>query len=309
MFDVAQGLNLGLPADVEEFKDRVLLTKPERDLKTALSKFLIIQKCFKDEQFIERLAYEYIEDAYRQGVRVLELRYSPSFIQSGNNKLSFEKIHELINSGVSRAKKYDIEVGIIGLIGRNDPMELATKVCDFIVRNRDSFIGIDLADNEQDFDCKPFAPLFAKARDNGMNITIHAGEAIYPGNTQSVIDAIEILGATRIGHGIQIINDKKAIDVVLKNDILLEVCPTSNYLTGSVASIEEHPLKKLMNCGVKVSINSDDPGIFDCPISGEYEVLHKHCGFSKEDFAKCNRDAFEKTFIEKSKVSRFEDIF
>ena len=306
---MAKRLKLQLPHDITEFKNKVLLTKPELDLKTALSKFLIIQQCFKDEQFIEKLAYEYIEDACRQGVKVLELRYSPSFIQSGNNKLTFEKIHELIRLGVSKAKKYDIEVGIIGIIGRNDPLELATKVCDFIVKNKDTFVGIDLADNEQDFDCKPFAPLFAKARDNGMKITIHAGEAIYPGNTQSVIDAIEILGASRIGHGIQIINDKRAIDVVLKNDVLLEVCPTSNYLTGSVNSIKEHPIKKLMNNGVKVSINSDDPGIFDCPISGEYEALHKTCGFEKEDFSKCNEDAFRASFINKSKLSRFDNLF
>ena len=64
-----------------------------------------------------------------------------------------------------------------------------------------------------------------------------------------------------------------------------------------------------MDLGVKVSINSDDPGIFDCPISGEYKVLHTECGFNEEDFYKCNKDAFEKSFIEKSKLSRFKDIF
>ncbi len=305
LFDIAKKLNLDLPThDFEKFKKVVLLKTPESDLKTALGKFLIIRECFRSEEFIGRLAYEYIEDAYQEGVKVLELRYSPSFIQGGCN-FEFEKIHDLILSGVSKAKeKYDLEVGLIGIIGRNDPMELANKVCDFIIKNRNTFVGIDLADNEQDFDCKPFASLFKRAKDNGMNITIHAGEAIYPGSTQSVIDAINILGADRIGHGIQIVNDKRAQDVVIENDVILEVCPTSNYLTSSVASLKKHPIKKLMDSGVKVCINSDDPGIFDCPLLGEYEVLVEELGFTYDDFVVCNRHAFEASFISDTKLSR-----
>ena len=109
--------------------------------------------------------------------------------------------------------------------------------------------------------------------------------------------AIEVLGAERIGHGIHIIDDEAVVGLVREQGIVLEVCPTSNWLTSSVPSTRDHPIRRLLDAGVAVTINSDDPGLFGIDLCHEYEILHREHDFSMADFERCNDIAAAQSFI------------
>jgi adenosine deaminase len=112
-----------------------------------------------------------------------------------------------------------------------------------------------------------------------------------------VIDTINNFQPDRIGHGIHSIEDMRAVELIKERDITLEVNPWSNYLTNSVKTIEEHPLKKLFDLGVKVTINSDDPEVLETNLNNEYHIAHEVLGMSMDEISTCNRFAFEASFI------------
>lgn len=308
--ELAPQVGIPLAATSQGQKDQFLITGPMRDLGTVLNKFLNAQKVLASEEILTRVAFEACEDAYNDGIRLLELRYAPTFISDGHKNLNFEKIHTSLQRGIEMAqKKYPMAVGLICIIQRIKSFEVASQVVDFAIDHKDTFVALDLADNEDQADPKIFAPLFQKAKNAGLHVTIHSGESPDPRSAQWVKDSIEILGAERIGHGIQIINDLDILNFVRDHRIPLEVCPISNYLTQSFKTYEEHPIRKLLNAGVLVTINSDDPGVFATTLSDDYEVLHRVHGFSKEDFRRCNQMAFEASFLPLKEKNRFRGDF
>lgn len=299
MVELAPHVGLDLPKDYAAKRDFLLVTGQMKDLGAVLNKFLRAQKILHSEEVLTRLAYEACEDAYNDGVRILELRYAPGFIADGHSALTYEKIHRAFHKGIELAKKnFPMAVGLICIVQRIKPLAEAEAVCNFAIEHKDSFLALDLADNEEGFDPKPFAPLFAKARNAGLRITIHSGEANDPVAAQWVKDSVEILGAERIGHGIQIVKDKSILNYIREKRIPLEVCPISNWLTQAFKTYEEHPIRELINAGVQVTINSDDPGIFATQLSDDYEVLHRVHGFTVPEFDKANDIAAAVSFID-----------
>jgi len=289
-----------LPPDAtdEQCRDLVLITKPVEGLKVFLEIFGIIHRVLSTPERIRRMAREVCEDAFSEGVRVLELRYSPVFIQGERTDLTFETIHAAILEGIEEAKKTcPMATGLIGILGREWDIPTATKVTDFIVANRDTFVGMDLANDEANFSGHQFAGLFRQAKDAGLHLTVHAGESRIPTSSESIRSALDDLGAERIGHGVQIHKDPALMEEVAKRGILLELCPTSNILTKSIASMEEYPINIIRAAGVKVCVNADDPGTFDYDLNHEYRVLAERHGLTENDFAAMNRDARENSFI------------
>ena len=295
--EIGRSLGLDVPEDPERFRREWLITEPVDNLEQALKKFANIQKLWGSEETIERLTYEACEYGVEQNIRILELRYSPDFIHGANPRLSFEKIHEAVVRGITRAKDLDIAVGLIGIVQKILSPEDAARTTDFIIGNRESFAGIDMADMDIGFGIRRFAPLMEKAKQAGLHVTLHSGEENVPEAPQHVRVAVEELGAERIGHGIYIHRDPEVMDVVKRNNVLLELCPTSNLLTNSVPSISEHPLRRLMEAGVMVSINSDDPHLFGIDLCHEYDVLHSELGLTVEDFERINDDAAACSFL------------
>jgi adenosine deaminase len=138
----------------------------------------------------------------------------------------------------------------------------------------------------------------------GLGITVHAGEITTPGASKLVQESIELLGATRIGHGVAIAEDPEVIDFVKSKNVVLEVCPTSNVYTKVCENIASHPISKLIKAGVRVTLNSDDPQFFGISLSHEYEVLARYLDFSLSDFEKLNEEALNATFIPKEKARK-----
>ena len=293
------GLTLGLdiPEDPDVFRREWLITEPVVNLETALKKFANIQKLWGSEETIERLTYEACEYGVEQNIRLLELRYSPDFIRAANRRLSFEKIHEAVVRGVARAKRPDFAVGLIGLVQKILSLEDAAYTTDFIIANREAFVGIDMADMDIGFGIRRFAPLMLKAKKAGLHVTLHSGEENVPEAAQHVRVAVEELGAERIGHGIYIYRDPEVMDLIKRENVLLELCPTSNLLTNSVPSIREHPLRRLMEAGVMISVNSDDPHLFGIDLCHEYDILHSELNLTVEDFDRINDAAATCSFL------------
>ncbi|MFM6929409.1 MAG: adenosine deaminase [Bdellovibrio sp.] len=308
--ELAPQVGIQLAATSQKQKEQFLITEPMKDLGSVLSKFLNTQKVLASEEILTRIAFEVCEDAFNDGVRLLELRYAPTFIADGHTNLNFEKIHTSLMKGVEIAKKkFPMAIGLICIVQRTKPYDVAEKVVDFAIDHKDSFIALDLADNEDGFDPKAFAPLFQKAKKAGLHITIHSGETPSDLAALWVKDSIEILGAERIGHGIQIARNLAVLDFVRNKNIPLEVCPISNYLTQSFATYEAHPVRQLMEAGVLITINSDDPGVFATTLSDDYEILHRVHGFTAEDFRRCNQVAFQASFISDQEKARVKGDF
>jgi adenosine deaminase len=300
--ELAPKAGIDLP-DEEAFRRRFLIAGPMQDLQAVLGKFLDTQKLWSDAETIERLTFEACEDAFKiDNVRILELRYAPTFICMNHPNLDFDRAHEAILKGVARAEKtFPMVVGLICILQRILPVADSVKVVDFVLANRETFVGLDLADNEAGFDSKPFAPLFDKARAAGLGITIHSGEAPVKNAARYVREAIEVLGATRIGHGVQIYRDESVMQFVRDRGVVLELCPTSNLLTQAVPSVSEHPFRRLMEFGIRTTINTDDPGIFGIDLTHEYRILHEELALSVADLQRCADVAATASFIKVDK--------
>jgi adenosine deaminase len=296
--ELAPQCGLEWPSTPLEQRSKYLIHQPMKDLQSVLQKFLSSQKVLASEEILTRLAFEVCEDAYNEGIYWLELRYAPTFIVEGHHNLTFESIHLSLLKGVEMAMaKYPLAVGLIAIIQRVKSLQLAQRVCDFAIDHKESFIALDLADNEDGFEPKPFAPLFEKAKKHGLHITIHSGETPDSRAPLWIKDSIELLGAERIGHGVQVIRSPEMMTYLKEKQIPLEVCPISNWLTQAFPDFSTHPARKLYDFGIPITINADDPGIFATTVNDDYEVLHRYHDFSLEDFRICNQTALKHSFL------------
>jgi adenosine deaminase len=169
------------------------------------------------------------------------------------------------------------------------------------------FCGLDIAGNETINSAKPFSSLFKKAKDAGMGLTVHAGEA---GDPVNVKEAVVDFHADRIGHGIRSVEDASLMDLLCERDVMLEVCITSNLHTGVVKSLNEHPLRKIKDSKVPFCLNTDDPAVSALCLTDEYCKAVADFGFTVEDLQKMNLSALDHAFYPdinylKKKLSSF----
>lgn len=296
--ELAPQVGIEMPTDPALRRVPFLITEPMLNLDSVLKKFHSSQKVLASEQILSRLAEEACEDAYNDGILILELRYAPTFIAEGHPQLSFEKIHLAFLKGIESAqKKWPIAVGLICIVQRIKSLKENARVIEFAIEHKNSFIGIDLADSEESFEPQAFSSLFQKAKSHGLHVTVHSGETPHPHAGQRIRDSIEKLGAERIGHGVQAIRDLSTIDFLRTHKIPLEVCPWSNYLTQAFPQLKDHPLRQLWNAGLLLTLNSDDPGIFNSLLSDDYLIAHQIHGFQSIDFDRLNDIAASSSFI------------
>ena len=307
ILDVAREYELPLPAyEVQELDKHVKVYDQMRSLEAVLEAFAIFQNSITSPDVVERIAWELFEDSAKQNIKLFEVRFSPDWAFHGHN-LDWDACLEGLLRAQERAEKeFDMAIGYIAITSRSMGPASCVKTVDWAIRHRDHILGIDLADSERDFPLREFVEPVRRAKDAGLRVTIHTGEDT---PASFVKETIELAGPDRIGHGIHAIEDPAVLELLKERGITLEVNPWSNYLTNSVRTIEEHPLKELFDSGVKVTLNSDDPEVLETNLNDEYRIAHEVLGMSLEDIATCNRYAYEASFIPSDTKKRIWDKY
>ncbi len=289
------------------------ITSPMKDLAAVLACFGVLSSVLGSAEALSRVTFENIEDAWRDGVRLLELRFAPAFIARGKS-LSNDEIIEGVLDGMARGMaRYPVQVGLIGILPRSAPLEANRRATRDLVRwkgsaapGADRICGFDLADSEVGVDPSPFVPLVGQARDAGMGITIHSGE---DSDASHVARTLDLFKPSRIGHGIRAWGDEDLLARLRDEDVLLEISPTSNWLTRAVPSLASHPLPLLLRAGVPVSINSDDPRLMAIDLVHEYEICRSLYGFTDAELMAATRAAFAHSFLPSEAANRVRGAF
>lgn len=259
-----------------------------------LSKFGVLRQFYRSEAVIKRVTREAIADAALDGVKYMELRFTPKAL---NNLLNttFEQVVEWVcDATESASNEHDIQVKLILSMNRHESLEIGEQVLDTASLFLNHVVGIDLAGREADFSALPFLPLFERARGLGLGVTIHAGEW---SGADTVREAVEVLNADRIGHGIRSIEDSSLIDQLVERGTVLEVCPTSNIHSGVVADLSVHPLAELFRRGVQITINTDDPLISNITLGDELEAVVEQTTLTLDDIKQQTLTAARAAFL------------
>jgi adenosine deaminase len=295
IIDIARQHGLQLPSfDESELDQHVKVTRQFKDLQSVLDAFRIAQNSIVSPAAVERIAYELFEDANRQNIRLLEVRFSPDWAFSGHALNWDEALAGILRARERAETRFGMAIGLIAITSRSLGAASCEKTVDWAVRWKDCLCGIDLADSETAYPIAEFIRPVRRAQEAGLKVTIHTGEDT---PASYVVETIRQANPDRIGHGIHIIDDPAAVELVVQRGITLEVNPWSNYLTNSVARIEEHPLKHLYDLGVRVTINSDDPELLDTNLNNEFRIAHEVLGMSLDELAVCSRRAVEASFL------------
>jgi adenosine deaminase len=283
---------------LERFREKHLIRRPMTDLSEVLAQFALFPKVLDRPEVLEQVAFECVEDCYLEGTRRVELRFSPTFV-TDHSKLHWKETLDSFERGLKRAliQFPDMRAGLICIASRDFGVDEVLRTVEFYLEQQSRFIGLDLAGNEIEFPCRMFEDAFKKLKPHGARITIHAGEASGPEN---MWEAIELLGAQRIGHGIACVQDPKLMEYLKTNSICLEMCPTSNWLTNAVPSLEAHPLPLVLRAGVPVCINTDDPGIFGVSLPEELANCRTRLRMSEAEIAQCEAHAMKASFLHES---------
>ncbi len=295
IIDIAREYNLKLPSyEVSELDKHVKVYDQLRDLQAVLDAFAIFQNSITSADVFERIAWELFEDCAIQNIKLFEVRFSPDWAFHGHN-LDWDACLDGLLKAKERAEsELDMAIGIIAITSRGMGAQSCIKTVDWAIRHKNHIQAVDLADGELFYPMSNFVKPILKAKESGLKVTIHTGEDT---PASAVWETIHTFQPDRIGHGIHSIEDIKVVELIKERNITLEVNPWSNYLTNSVRTIDVHPLKKLFDLGVRVTINSDDPEVLETNVNNEYRIAHEVLGMSMDEIAVCNRYAFESSFI------------
>lgn len=237
----------------------------------------------------------YVEHLKDQHVVYAEIMIASGELPADPAEAS-EKILALRDAaGLTSSDNQEIQVEFLIAVGRNKPPEVIEAQAQRILHLYEDglIVGIALAGPEPGYPVKPFTKTLAKLHEAGLNIEIHAGEWC---GTESIWDALRYGYPDRIGHGVSLFEDPKLVKHFQTHQIHIEMCPTSNLKTGSVSHIEAHPIKHARDLGLNFSVNTDDPGIFECSLETEYALLVNDFGFEARDFQAIYENALSARF-------------
>lgn len=245
-----------------------------------LSKFQPLRQFYRSPEVITRVAREAVEDAVSDGIQYLELRFTPVALGRSQNFPLDSVMDWVIESTQEASKKYGITTRLIASVNRHESPELAEEVAGLAADRIDKgIVGLDMAGDEVKFPAEPFSGIFREAKQAGLFITLHAGEW---SGAENVREAVEDLHADRIGHGVRVMDDPDVVAMVRERNIPFEVCITSNYQSGVVPALEEHPFMNMLKAGLNVTLNTDDPEISGIILSDEYYMVCSVLKLSRE---------------------------
>ena len=283
---------LGEEYTIEELKKRLCAPMDCKSLAQYLECFDLPIKCLQTKEGLFEAARDLAQDAAKENVKYLEVRFAPSF--STAQGLSICEIIENVQKGLMEAQKMaEIRTGILVCGMRNLDMETNLSM---LKHAREllgyGVVGCDLAGDEKAYPTKQFAEFFEQARKYDMPFTIHSGEC---GSTENIKVAIE-LGVKRLGHGIAMGRDVDLMKLCAEKHIGVELCPTSNLQTKAVTDFREYPYPLMKNYGVPISINTDNRTVSDTNSTKEFERLNQQFALSDEEVDTIYRNSIDMIF-------------
>ncbi len=290
-----QGKRDLLPSDSAEGLEQALLEIDDSEtLEAFLAWFEYTIGVLQSRQSLRRVAYELAVDADRENVKYLEVRYSP--ILHTAEGLTLEEVNDAVLDGLRNAERDTGVRSAIIICGLRDRLEstslrLAELAVDYFGRG---VVGFDLAGGEAGNPPKHHLAAFYFARNNLMNLTVHAGESWGP---DSISQALFRCGAHRIGHGTSLAEDPALMRYVIDHQVPLEICPTSNVQTKVVENLETHPLVTYVEVGVPVTISTDNRLFSRTTVTEELWRVHTRCGVSEKDLRQIALNSFIHSFL------------
>ena len=272
-----------------------------RDFAHFIDVYLSVVDLIRDGEDVRLLTYEIARDMARQNIRYAELTITPySSVRRGIPAAAF--IEAIEDARVSAEKElgtvlrwcFDIP-GEAGL----ESAEVTTRIA--LEHAPEGLVSFGLGGPEIGVPRPQFKPYFDRARAAGLRSVPHAGETTGP---QTIWDALHHLGAERIGHGTSAIQDQRLLDHLAEHRVPLEVCPTSNIATRAVATLDEHPIRQMVDPGVLVTVNSDDPPMFATDLNTEYAVAARLLGLDAAGVAALAKNAVEASFLDDAGKAR-----
>ncbi|MCM3567314.1 adenosine deaminase [Neobacillus mesonae] len=296
IIDIARKEGIPLPSfDKNELQKELIAPLECDSLDEYLKRFSLPNLVMQSKDSLRRITFELFKDAATENVKYLEVRFAP--LLHTVKGLGVEEVIQSVIEGMREAENcYEIKGNIILSCMRTMSVESAFEV----VEKGKKFLGkgaaaIDLCASEEEGFCKRFVEPILLAKEYGYRVTIHAGET---GIGKNVLEAVELLGAERIGHGVFIKDCAEAYKIVKERQVVLEMCPTSNVQTKAVHQYAEHPIYKFHQDGIKVTINTDNRTVSDTTMAKEINLVNKEFNLSEEDYRQMYVNGVEASFAD-----------
>lgn len=306
----AQGFKLP-KRDYQEFIDYVMLSPQKRmDLNDYFKEIYhpLLDKLSSGTYAVEKATYEIMTGAYRNNIKLIELRSNPMKHNLGGD-IDLDHVIMAQLRGMERAllEHDDLSAGLIFCMAREFDFGMNHIIVEKAIKyKRRGVVGIDIAGpGNPAFRIDEYKALIQKAKSEGLKVTIHTGEA---GDADDMSEVVEKLQPNRIGHGIRAAKDKDLMQELVKQNIVLEICPLSNIVTNAVKDMAEMKtiLRTFVDNGVKFTINTDWPEVIEgAHLWRQYQLLLNEKILSEEELKKCNEVAFQSTFIPEGGLSAY----
>ncbi len=243
-----------------------------------------------------------IERLHRDGVRYAEVYISAGVMLWKNE--SFLQLFQGICLGAQQGRaKYGVEVRWILDAVRQFGADAAMRVAELAVAHKqEGVIGMGIGGDEKQAPPELFEGVYEYARNQGLRLTAHAGEAAGP---ESMWGALRVLRAERLGHGVTAEQDPELVKHLARSRVPVDMCPTSNFRTGAISRIEDHPLRRYFDAGMLVSLSTDDPAMFGCDLTSEYMLAHTQFGFTPKELARLAYNSFQASFLSEEEKARY----
>ena len=281
MLDIARSHGITIPTNITQLSQLVQVQTGEPPTyQNFLAKFTTLRMFYRSPDVIHRITREAVEDAAKDNIRYMELRFTPVAL-SRAERFPLEDVTDWVcESAQAAAREFGVMVRLITSVNRHEDPALAEQVAWLsAARASKGIIGLDLAGSEAEFSTQPFVGIFHEAQQAGLHLTIHAGEWA---GASSVRDALLNLNAERIGHGIRVLEDPSVVALARERQTPFEVCLTSNYQTGVVPALEITPLMEMLHEGLNITLGTDDPSISQITLTDEYRLACNELGMPQQ---------------------------
>ncbi|MBU3180734.1 adenosine deaminase [Clostridium psychrophilum] len=296
IIDIAKDEKISIPYyDIKNITKEVTAPEECKSLDEYLKRFEIPNLVMQSKESLRRITYELLEDSAKENVKYIEVRFAPLLhITKG---LSICEVIESVITGIKDAEEtFDIRGNIVlccmRFMSANKAFEVVEAGKEYLSKG---VVAVDLCGAEGEGFCSKFIEPIALAREYGYRVTIHAGET---GIGKNVLEAVELLGAERIGHGVFIKDCVEAYDIVKEKKITLEMCLTSNIQTKAIDAFENHPFYNFYNDGIEVTINTDNRTVSDTNMTKECEILFKIFGITFEEYKQIYYNSVDAAFTD-----------